>query len=159
MSGKLDGEDVSGVRRLIAGIKWKLDRKKRWIADLRRGAAAENALTRARFDAERDSIRREADEKKAKLEGDLTGLQTRLDLAIGQLQQECIAQGGEIHAQIGLVKTLLADSIIPPPDAEPIRAGKSPEVSIVMPVYNRARFAPQAIESVLRQSHVNWELL
>jgi glycosyltransferase involved in cell wall biosynthesis len=159
LSGKLDGEGVSGVRRLIARVKWKLDRKKRWVADLRREAAAEHALTRSRFDAELDSVRREADEKRAKLEGDLAALQTRLDLALDRLQQERIAQERKTHAQIGLVETLLADSIIPPPDAEPTRVGESPEVSIVMPVYNRARYTPQAIDSVLRQSHVDWELL
>jgi glycosyltransferase involved in cell wall biosynthesis len=33
------------------------------------------------------------------------------------------------------------------------------KVSICLPVYNGARFLPQAIESVLNQTHQNWELL
>jgi glycosyltransferase involved in cell wall biosynthesis len=165
LSGKLDGEGVSGVRRLIARVKWKLDRKKRWVADLRREAAAEHALTRARLDAELDSIRREADERQekiAKLEGDLAALQARFDSTAAELQEErseSLAQRREIHTQIGLVETLLTEAIVPTPVAAPAAAGEPPEVSIVMPVYNRARFAPQAIDSVLRQSHADWELL
>src|ERR1044072_2203629 len=34
-----------------------------------------------------------------------------------------------------------------------------PLVSVVMPAYNAERFIGEAIESVLRQSYSNWELL
>ncbi len=36
---------------------------------------------------------------------------------------------------------------------------KSPMVSIIMPVYNGARFIAEAIDSVLAQHHTNWELI
>ena len=35
----------------------------------------------------------------------------------------------------------------------------TPQVSIIMPVYNAGPFVGAAIESVLNQSHSNWELL
>lgn len=35
----------------------------------------------------------------------------------------------------------------------------NPKVSIIMPTYNVERFIPQAIESVLQQTHHDWELL
>ncbi|WP_262370105.1 glycosyltransferase family 2 protein [Dictyoglomus thermophilum] len=34
-----------------------------------------------------------------------------------------------------------------------------PEVSIIIPTYNRERLLPRAIESVRRQTYKNWELL
>lgn len=36
---------------------------------------------------------------------------------------------------------------------------KKPKISIIVPMYNCAEFAPQCIESVLNQSYTNWELL
>lgn len=32
-------------------------------------------------------------------------------------------------------------------------------VSVIMPVFNRAEFIPEAIKSVIRQTHCNWELI
>ena len=34
-----------------------------------------------------------------------------------------------------------------------------PEVSIVLPTYNRAAYIRGAIDSVLKQTYTNWELL
>lgn len=37
--------------------------------------------------------------------------------------------------------------------------GTYPEVSIIMPTYNRAGYIPEAIESIRNQTYTNWELL
>ena len=33
------------------------------------------------------------------------------------------------------------------------------ELSIIVPVYNTAQYLPQCIESILKQSFKNWELI
>jgi glycosyltransferase involved in cell wall biosynthesis len=38
-------------------------------------------------------------------------------------------------------------------------AGFAPPVSIIIPSYNYARYLPEAVESVLAQTHADWELL
>ena len=41
----------------------------------------------------------------------------------------------------------------------PMAAAKSPQVSIILPAYNRAVFLRRAIESVFRQTFEDWELI
>ncbi len=144
---------LPGVRRLVARIKWKLDRKKRWVANLRREAAVEHEATRARLEAELDSIRRQANERIAMLESEIRSHERRLPIATANVS----AEFGRHMEMIGLLERVLTESIAPIPAAP--TAPDSPEVSVVMPVYNRAGFVAEAIDSVIMQSHGDWELL
>ena len=44
-------------------------------------------------------------------------------------------------------------------DASPISSDRSPRVSVLLPVYNGARFVAEAIESVLAQTFADFELI
>ena len=48
---------------------------------------------------------------------------------------------------------------IPDPSPQVVEKGAMPKVSVVTPIYNRAKFIDKAFESVQRQTFTNWEYL
>jgi glycosyltransferase involved in cell wall biosynthesis len=134
---------LTGLRRFLAKLRWKLDRKKRWLAALRREAFAEHEAIRREIGL----IRLHAEERIAALEIRLRAAESGARLA------------GECAQRLGLVETLLTDALAPEPAAPTEPRPDAPEVSIVMPVLDRAGVVAEAIESVMAQSHRDWELL
>jgi hypothetical protein len=81
---------------------------------------------------------------------------------IDALQAAIDAERSERLAQIALIEHVLTEAASPvsprTADKKANPAGK-PEVSIIMPVYDRAGIVGQAIDSVVAQSFCDWELL
>lgn len=43
--------------------------------------------------------------------------------------------------------------------ADSLRATKNPLISVILPVYNASQFLSQAIESIVKQTYTNWEMI
>lgn len=206
---------ASTIRLVVDRVKWKLDRKKRWVADLRR-EAAERQSEMARQHAElRTAIERELDFIRQATEGRLSeltvavgaelnslrgsteGRLSELAAVIGaeldslrrstdDLSQSRGAIGAELGAlrrsteqtsrvldrqadsgreivrQIGLLERVISSASAPKLAAQAGDQGRSrdsPEVSIIMAVYNRLASTAESIDSVLAQSFQAWELI
>ncbi len=186
-------EMKSLVGRLIDRVKWKLDRKRRWVADLRREAMAREEEAAKREAALRSEVQASA-EQIAALKARLSDLETVTGPVTQPLEgtiQERLAtlrnrsfefeDTVRVRLEAGHLVTGKLRSIIDDHDHEfarleqvisstlapriPARADfggqdeDAPEVSIIMPVFNRRRFVGTAIDSVRAQDFSSWELI
>lgn len=42
---------------------------------------------------------------------------------------------------------------------KPAKTSEKPVISVILPVYNASQYFPQAIESIIKQTYTNWELI
>jgi len=167
-----NGSIVGG---LIDRAKWKWDRRKRWVADLRREAASRQEETLRREVALRSEIQR-SEERQLALDTRLSELETAMRVVSASLLEAAEvrlraiedrlaslrAATDTLERQLALHEHLFSSALAPALSA-PIpqcdSARDAPHVSIIMPVFNRRRFLGSAIDSVSAQEFQSWELI
>ena len=143
----------------IDRLKRKLDRKKRWVADLRREAAARDQEAARREAALKSEIERIAKRNAAleirlsALEGQPAGTEA-VFAAVG-------AAANEHDRQIALLEQVVSSGLglLSPDEAVASEQPGAPIVSVIMPVCNRSRLLREAIHSVRGQVFPMWELI